>query len=104
MYLMRVPSWDSTDDSSIDKVKSSFERWKHFCQFQGMIDAFPCHIHLPVYVCDPHSRAAKKETRPGVCQVPKGRGEQRKMEETGYEVVCGASMTLAVNGQAKEEY
>ena len=30
--------------------------------------------------------------------------ENRKMEETGYEVVCGASMTLAVNGQAKEEY
>ena len=35
--------------------------------------------------------------RPGV-QVPEGSGEQRKMEETGCEVICGARTTLAVKG------
>ena len=34
--------------------------------------------------------------RPGACQVPEGSGEQRKMEETGCEVICGVPMTLAV--------
>ena len=34
--------------------------------------------------------------RPGVRQVPGGRGEQRKMGKTGFEVVCGAPTTLAV--------
>ena len=38
--------------------------------------------------------------RPGV-QVPEGSGEQRKMEETGCEVICGARTTLAVKGQVK---
>ena len=33
-----------------------------------------------------------------VCQDPEGSGEQRKMEETGCEVICGAPMTLAVKG------
>ena len=28
--------------------------------------------------------------RPGVCQVPEGSGEQRKMEETGREIIGGA--------------
>ena len=28
--------------------------------------------------------------RPGVRQVPEGSGEQRKMEETGSEIICGA--------------
>ena len=28
--------------------------------------------------------------RPGVCQVPDCSGEERKMEETGCEVICGA--------------
>ena len=28
--------------------------------------------------------------RPGVRQVPEGSGEQRKMEETGCEIICGA--------------
>ena len=28
--------------------------------------------------------------RPGVRQVPEGRAEQRNIEETGYEVICGA--------------
>ena len=28
--------------------------------------------------------------RPGVHQVPKGRGEQVKMEETGCEIICGS--------------
>ena len=36
--------------------------------------------------------------RPGVRQVPDGSGEQRKMEETGCEVICGAPTTLAVKG------
>ena len=36
--------------------------------------------------------------RPGVRQVPEGRGEQGKMEETGCEMICGAPTTLAVKG------
>ena len=36
--------------------------------------------------------------RPWVRQVPEGSGEQRKMEETGYEVICGAPTTPAVKG------
>ena len=39
--------------------------------------------------------------RSGVCQVPDGSGEQRKMEKTVCEVICGAPMILAVKGQAK---
>ena len=34
--------------------------------------------------------------RPGVRQVPEGSGEQRKMEETGGEIMCNAPTTLAV--------
>ena len=33
-----------------------------------------------------------------VCQVPEGSGEQRKMEETGCEIICGASTTPAIKG------
>ena len=36
--------------------------------------------------------------RPGVCQVLVGSGEQRKMEETGSEIICGAPTTPAVKG------
>ena len=37
--------------------------------------------------------------RPGIChQVPEGGGEQRKIEETGCEVICGALTTPAVTG------
>ena len=36
--------------------------------------------------------------RPGVCQIPEGSGEQGKMEETGCEIICGAPMTLALQG------
>ena len=36
--------------------------------------------------------------RPGVRQVPEGSGEQGKMEETGCEIICGATTTLAVKG------
>ena len=36
--------------------------------------------------------------RPAVRQVPEGSGEQRKMGETGCEIICGAPTTLAVNG------
>ena len=41
-------------------------------------------------------RRHQKMNRPGVRQVPEGSGEQRKMEETGYEIICGAPTTLAV--------
>ena len=34
--------------------------------------------------------------RLGVCQVPKGSGEQGKIEEIGRKIICGAPMTLAV--------
>ena len=34
--------------------------------------------------------------RPGIRQVPEGSGEQRKIEETVCEIICGASTTLAV--------
>ena len=30
------------------------------------------------------------------CQVPEGWGEQRKVEETSCEIICGAQTTLAV--------
>ena len=36
--------------------------------------------------------------RPGVRQVPEGSGEQEKMEETGWEIICGALTTLVVKG------
>ena len=36
--------------------------------------------------------------RPGVRQVTEGSGEQRKTEETGCEIICGASTTLAIKG------
>ena len=39
--------------------------------------------------------------RPGVRQIPEGSGEQRKVEETGYEVICGAPTTLAVKKWVK---
>ena len=31
--------------------------------------------------------------RPGVCQFPEGNGEKGKMEETGWEIICGAPST-----------
>ena len=34
--------------------------------------------------------------RPGVRQVPKGSGEQGKLEKTGCKIICGASTALAV--------
>ena len=36
--------------------------------------------------------------RPGVCQVQESGGKQRKMEETGCEVICDAPTTSAVMG------
>ena len=36
--------------------------------------------------------------RPGVRQVPKGSGEQGKMEKTGCKIICDAPTTLAVKG------
>ena len=43
-------------------------------------------------------RQHQEMDRPGVRQVPEGSGQQGKMEETGCEVICGATMTLAVKG------
>ena len=37
----------------------------------------------------------------GVCQVPYDSGKQRKMEEMGLEVICGAPTTLMVRGYVK---
>ena len=39
--------------------------------------------------------------RPEVHQVPEGSEEQRKMEETDCEAICGASTTLAVKKPVK---
>ena len=39
--------------------------------------------------------------KPGVCQIPEGSGEQRKMEETGCEVIRGAPTVLAVKGYVR---
>ena len=39
--------------------------------------------------------------RPGVCQVPEGSAEQRKMEEAGYEIICGALVTLTAELQRR---
>ena len=41
-------------------------------------------------------RQHQEMDRPGVRQVPEGSGEQRNMEETGCEIICGAPMTLAL--------
>ena len=40
---------------------------EYFSQFQYTTDAFPCHIHLLVclWIMNPHSRAAKKNTSHG---------------------------------------
>ena len=43
-------------------------------------------------------RQHREMDRPGVRQVPEGFGEQRKMEEAGCEIICGAPTTLAVKG------
>ena len=37
--------------------------------------------------------------RPGVHEVPEGSGEQREMEETGCEIICGTPTTLSGKGQ-----
>ena len=39
--------------------------------------------------------------RPGVREVSEGSGEQRKMEETGCEIMCGVPTTLAVKGKVR---
>ena len=43
-------------------------------------------------------RQHKGMDRPGVHRVPESSGEQRKMEETGREVVCGAPTIPEVKG------
>ena len=57
---------DTVQDSSTDSSKgeTSLEQQERFSQFQDTTDALHCHIHLPVclWIIDPHSRAAKKNT------------------------------------------
>ena len=43
-------------------------------------------------------RQHQEMDRSGVRQVPEGSGEQRRMMETGCEVICGAPTTLAAKG------
>ena len=44
-------------------------------------------------------RQHQEMDRPGVRQVSEGSEEQqRKLEETGWEIICGAPTTLAVKG------
>ena len=43
-------------------------------------------------------RQHQEMDRPGVNQVPEGSGEQRKMEETGCEIICGVPTTFVVKG------
>ena len=46
-------------------------------------------------------RQYQRMGRPGIRQVPEGRGEQRKMEETDCEIICGAPTTLEVKGEMR---
>ena len=46
-------------------------------------------------------RQHQRIDRTGVCQVPEDSGEQRKMEVTGCEVICGTPTNLAVKGQVE---
>ena len=46
-------------------------------------------------------RQHQRTDRPGVRQVPEGSGEQEKMEEACWEIICGAPTTLAVKGQMR---
>ena len=39
----------------------------------------------------------------GVRQVQEGSEEQRKMEETDCEIICGAPTTLAVKGEMRDD-
>ena len=48
--------------------------------------------------CSEMGRQHQATDRPGVGQVPEGGGKQRKLEETGCEVLCGAPTTPAVKG------
>ena len=76
------------------------------------MDMSPVHHVWPKPPCNAHSERGKKTRqtekevgrphsgvdRPGVRQVLEGGGEQRKMEEAGCEVLCGAQKTLEVKG------
>ena len=44
-------------------------------------------------------RQHQGKDRPGVRQVSEGSGVNAKMEETGFEIICGAPTTLVVKGQ-----
>ena len=65
-YGMEIRA-EKTGDSSIDNFKISLELQEYFAQFKDTTDALPCHIHLLVclYIMDPYSTAAKKNTGHG---------------------------------------
>ena len=60
-------------------------------------------FHVPYERCLPPPLPTSGQhqgiDRPGVRQVSEGSGEQRKLEKTGCEIICGVSTTLAVKGQ-----
>ena len=47
---------------------------------------------------DDVGRQRQGTDRPGVRQVPESSGEQGKMEENGWEIICGAPTTLMIKG------
>ena len=54
--------------------ETGLDRQENFSQFQLTTDALRCHIHLAVclWIKDPHSRAAKKNTTHGNEMLPQG--------------------------------
>ena len=96
------------------KIETNFEHQEQFSQLQDTTDALPCHTHLSVclWIMDPYSRDAKKNTSHGnevlpqdttlliqrpcyqrgsPCQDPAGNRTTRRpsdhCKETGTEVV-----------------
>ena len=56
-------------------------------------------LYMYVYVPEEEvGRQHQEMDRPGFRQVPKGSGEQGKMEETGCKIICGVQTTLVVKG------
>ena len=60
-------SVNKTDNFTFSHLKVVWNDREHFSQFQIVTDALPFHIYLPVclWIMDPQSRAAKKETSHG---------------------------------------
>ena len=83
-------------------VKRRKLQWYGHVSFIGSIQTnFARHIERGKKTRQTEKEVGRQQhgmDRPGVRQVPDGSGEQRKMEETGCEVICGAPTTLAVEG------